>query len=593
MPGGLLNLVAYGNLNIILTGNPTKTFFRTTYAKYTNFGLQRLRLDYKDLNVLNLSEDSHFEFVVPNNGDLLMDTYFSIILPDIWSPIFQHTYSTTSIPVQPQPCQGYEFKWIENIGSQLIRRVRYLIDGHVIQEFTGQYLYSMVQRDFSDDKKKLFDEMTGNITELNDPANYSNRNGNYPNASYNGHYNIATDWINGVEPSIRSRKIYIPLNIWSTLSSKMAFPLTCLQYNKLHIEIDCRPIQELFVVRDLDYFLHYIDADGSFIPDSSYAYYNPPYISPDFNDVKYNMCYFLQPPQPGTNAIDICSNEMYLPGIGHYINLQGTWHMDIHLLTVYVFLSNEELRVFAGQPQSYLIKEIYEETIYNVTGAQRAIINGGGLVSSLMWFFQRSDVNLRNEWSNYSNWEYKDSSFPCIMVNDLSYNTLPLSYIMPCTASCPNTYTYNNMYITGPTHIENERDIMINWGILCDGKYRETIQPVGVADLVEKYIRTSGNGKSGLYCYNFCLNTDPFILQPSGAMNLSKFTTVELEYTTMLPYDSSAVPIPCYFDVSGNILGINNPSWKDYDHTYNLHLIQERYNILSFEAGMAKLMFSR
>ena len=110
MPGGLLNLVAYGNLNIILTGNPTKTFFRTTYAKYTNFGLQRLRLEYKDLNVLNLSEDSHFEFIVPNNGDLLMDTYFSIILPDIWSPIFQHTISP---PSSHQPCQGYEFKWIE------------------------------------------------------------------------------------------------------------------------------------------------------------------------------------------------------------------------------------------------------------------------------------------------------------------------------------------------------------------------------------------------------------------------------------------------------------------------------------------------
>ena len=28
--------------------------------------------------------------------------------------------------------------------------------------------------------------MIGNIPELNDPANYSNRNGNYPNASYNG-----------------------------------------------------------------------------------------------------------------------------------------------------------------------------------------------------------------------------------------------------------------------------------------------------------------------------------------------------------------------------------------------------------------------
>ena len=27
-----------------------------------------------------------------------------------------------------------------------------------------------------------------------------------------------------------------------------------------------------------------------------------------------------------------------------------------------------------------------------------------------MWFLQRTDVNLRNEWSNYSNWDYMSYS---------------------------------------------------------------------------------------------------------------------------------------------------------------------------------------
>ena len=40
MGGGLLNLVATGENNKILNSNPSKTFFKTTYAKYTNFGLQ-------------------------------------------------------------------------------------------------------------------------------------------------------------------------------------------------------------------------------------------------------------------------------------------------------------------------------------------------------------------------------------------------------------------------------------------------------------------------------------------------------------------------------------------------------------------------
>ena len=37
MPGGLLNLVSYGSQNVILNGNPSKTFFKCAYAKYTNF----------------------------------------------------------------------------------------------------------------------------------------------------------------------------------------------------------------------------------------------------------------------------------------------------------------------------------------------------------------------------------------------------------------------------------------------------------------------------------------------------------------------------------------------------------------------------
>ena len=52
MPGGLLNLVATGNQNVILNGNPTKTFFKFVYAKYTNFGLQKFRLTIMGLERL-------------------------------------------------------------------------------------------------------------------------------------------------------------------------------------------------------------------------------------------------------------------------------------------------------------------------------------------------------------------------------------------------------------------------------------------------------------------------------------------------------------------------------------------------------------
>ena len=88
MAGGLLNIVAVGNNNLILTGNPSKTFFKVTYSKYTNFGLQKFRIDYSGLRELRLTEPSVFSFKIPRYADLLMDTYLVVTLPDIWSPVY-------------------------------------------------------------------------------------------------------------------------------------------------------------------------------------------------------------------------------------------------------------------------------------------------------------------------------------------------------------------------------------------------------------------------------------------------------------------------------------------------------------------------
>jgi hypothetical protein len=46
MAGGLMQLVSTGQQNIILNGNPSKSFWKATYKKYTNYGKQNFRLDY-------------------------------------------------------------------------------------------------------------------------------------------------------------------------------------------------------------------------------------------------------------------------------------------------------------------------------------------------------------------------------------------------------------------------------------------------------------------------------------------------------------------------------------------------------------------
>ena len=75
-----MQLVSEGQQNIILNGNPSKTFFKSTYSKYTNFGLQKFRVDFDGTKTLRLSEESLFTFKIPRYADLLMDCYLSVEL---------------------------------------------------------------------------------------------------------------------------------------------------------------------------------------------------------------------------------------------------------------------------------------------------------------------------------------------------------------------------------------------------------------------------------------------------------------------------------------------------------------------------------
>ena len=595
MGGGLLNLVMDGSANVLLNGNPSKSFFKTSYAKYTNFGLQKFRIDVDGRKQLNISEKSTFKFKVPRYADLLMDTYFVVTLPNIWSPIYGIRKDATFSDVSN--CQPYEFKWIENIGCNLINRVTYYLNENIIQEFTGQYLYNMVQRDFSNDKKELFDKMTGNVAELNDPANFSNRNGSYPNASYNGISDIS--WATGIEPSIRGRQLYIPLNIWSTLSSKVALPLVSMQYSTLYIEIECRPVEDLFVIRNIDYFLNQVTDPSFSDPNSNNCTAVPaPYIHANQEVQHYHFHYFLKEPPPGTHAIQ--GNSSNITENNHYNPIQVDWAADIHLISTYAFLGNDEVRKFANECQSYLIREVHEQTLYNLVGPYKRIIQSQGLVSSWMWFFQRSDVRDRNEWSNYTNWAY-ENQVPCPITKLAKYARSKHGkkpYPVTCPAACPPVDKSYSLYYTPDTYIENTKMIMTMWGFTLDGKVREEILRDGLELYVEKYVRTAGNAKEGLYCYNFCLNTDPFQYQPSGAMNLSMFNTLEWEFNTIKPESATSASVSVTCDASGTPQDPLPTSsdveyWKNFKYSYNIHIMEERYNILVCNNGVGNLALSR
>jgi hypothetical protein len=556
MAGGLLNLVSSGQQNVILNGNPSKTFWKAAYLKYTNFGMQKFRIDFEGSTTLRLAESSTFQFKVPRYADLLMDTYIVLDLPSIWSPIlppqqFVNEDDTTSYT----DWAPYEFKWIDYIGAMMIEKITINCGNQKLQEYSGSYILNMARRDFTGQKLKLFYEMIGHVPGLVDPANANSRVNSYPSSYY-------TENLAGAEPSIRGRQLYIPLNSWFTLKTQMAFPLVSLQYNELQIYVTIRPIGELFKIRDV------LD------PVNNY-----PYVAPNFNQYQNQMYRFLQTPP------DI---EL---GINSYLDQRSVWFPNVHLMSTYCFLSNDESRIFAKNEQKYLFKQVNEKVFYNVTGPNKVDLDSLGLISSWMFYFQRSDANLRNEWTNYTNWPY--NYLPSDVTPAPTYGNYKLRDGTTIGPGVNPDGLLTGYMTSGTFTPQNIKEILIGMGILLDGQYRENILDVGVFNYIEKFTRTAGAAPEGLYCYNFCLNTSPLDLQPSGAINMNRFNQVQLDFTTVIPaLDPLAQVLTICDPESGDIVGINKPTWRIYEYNYNLYVMEERINMVVFVGGNAGLMYA-
>ena len=550
MAGGLLNLVSGGTQSEILYGNPQKTYWTSAYKQITNFGIQNFRLDYEGQRKIQLTTDSVFTFKVRRYAELLTSTYLVMDLPDIYSPIYSKIVTTvadgesiTEVKYFP-----YEFRWIKNIGAMMIRDIKFMIGGSLIQTMTGEDILALANRDLTKTMKSKWDEMTGNVPDLYDPASVHGYI--YPSAAYSTP--IGPPWPPGAEPSIRGRQLRIPLPIWWGLNAQQAFPLVCLQYNELSIEVTLRPLAQLYQISNV--------LEGT-----------TEMIAPNMVTTEHQFNRFLNtPPVDG----------VYPPNT--------SWYENIHLSCNYVFLSDDEAALFASRPQSYLIRELHDHKFQELNISDKVWLqNSSGLVLSWMMLFQRSDVALRNEWSNYTNWPYS------YLPND----------VQPYETSVIDTdlRAYNSLnqqiYTTGERRPENVKDILIEMGILVDGVIREELKPSSVYMYEQQFLTIQGEGYRslpGLQCYHFCLKTDQFNLQPSGAMNLSKYGKIELEFVTHSPMMN---PLGDYKVICDLITGDQIATVKDVPkqllYYYNLTVIEERYNVLRFMSGNAGLMNAR
>ena len=130
----------------------------------------------------------------------------------------------------------------------------------------------------------------------------------------------------------------------------------------------------------------------------------------------------------------------------------------------------------AAQPHKMLIKQVKETDYLGMSGSKIVDIESRDLVSNYMFRFRRSDALLRNEWANYTNWAY-NGVLPQALTEDL-----PLLD----NNEIPNP---NNFHITGKIgeYAYNQKEILVNMGLVMGGVYRENVLDSGIYNYIEKY----------------------------------------------------------------------------------------------------------
>ena len=604
MPGGLLNLVSYGSENIILNDNPSKTFFKCVYKKYTNFGMQTFRIDHQGTNHMQENTKSTFKFKIKRYGDLLHDTYLSISLPDIYGDGLRD--DTTH--------DKFHFKWIKHLGYNLIDEVSIFIGGQLINKYSGEYLLLLQEQFQSQDRMSHLNEMTGNTNDLNDPAEYTKKSYNY-----NTNTNDINDFYpssykdNLTEPSIKGKKLYIPINAWFGNSMKQALPLVSLQYHEVDIIITIRPIKELYLIQKCNNItlndgeiLSFNGVDVGEISsketfdlglgniNKTYKQFPCEEIDPTAVDAReINIFNYLAPKEQDDIAFD-----SFLKGAIR------EWNPDIHLISTFIFLCEDERCIFAKENQTYLIKICYEQEYLGLTGNHAIQIQANGLVNDLFWRYRRSDASRRNEWTNYSNIKY-----------DNNYNYFPTV----------NTVSKNlETQSIGIYEETNDICILKKLNIMFDGKIREESFPEHIYKLLQKY-RTENTYTRELRClyyYSFACDAGLTDLQPSGAVNTNKFkdisfvfetidtprnknlntdTLVKYIENTVPPNNNTGLPFNVVINNAETDAGRNGTCIPIFDktfrqeklYTFDLKVCSRKYNLLIINSGMGGLKYAR
>ena len=572
MTGGLLQLSAYGAQDVYLTGNPQITFFKMVYRKYTNFAMENIEKVMVGPSSLSQSTNIQLKRKISRNADLVSSIYFLFDIPNIFSSYYQDPLDTSSNPKKI----NYKFKWIKNLGTSIIQSINISIGGQIIDSHYGEWLNIWAELNMKSDKLSTYNKMIGNVPEIYDPSNSPGNNGFYPSSSLNPRHTTDPDDFTQklnpyrAPPSIRKHTISVPLLFWFCQYSGHALPLIALQYHDVELMIELRPIIDLYNVIETN--------TNQTIEVGAYTKPNPlrsdqnisNFISQTYGTDNYSLFY----------DANINSNSGITTEFNDNIQSSGSWDLNSRLDITYIFLDEEERKRFAKVTHEYLIEQVSRYTFQGLVGEKILDIPAQHPVKKIVFVTKRNDINARNDWTNYTNWELEEIApwavgNPTFQVAINKYtNGLPGGSNNP-EDSVEYINSSNTRIIPNKGNaIYYQQNILKNATLLLNGVNRQSTRNANFFNLIQPYYTSNRGPKNGIYLYSFSLE-DSVDFQPKGSCNFSRVKNAQLHV------DLIDAP-PLYTDNSS----------LQYSYMYDINVYVVNYNILRILSGMGSLAFA-
>ncbi len=615
MPGGLIQLSAYGSENQYINGNPQITYFKSVYKRYTNFAMENIEVPLSGPDELAWDMPIKLKAKIPRNADLITNMYLRVYIP----PIFSSTLK--------------KFAWVKEVGFVMIDYVDLYIGGQKIQRLTGSFANIQFQLENSQEKQNALKRLVGGDIALSYDMNFL---GGYPgyhktdNYTDNSGKTIKNKFYQ-TNPTIFERTLYIPLNFWFTKDPGLSLPMIALQYHDIEIEIQLRSARELYTVLEYDSSYYYYGSNkhydsGDDLNSIRHRRNGNPNgwngINPVENiDIKSFDTFTRKKPDPEDKFSHI-SNFIY----GSYQD--KTWDLKPILDINYVFLDECERKKFAQTSHRYLIQQVRKMSFEGNVGKTNHLLELYHPVKEIIFKTYRNDNDKRNEWDNTTNYQYssgtnvyefqtnhwfdavnneytllnryKPFSNETIEYSDDRFQEFIFRYGPhgeACDPSQPLGFNIDSELIS-LKEIKNFKKIWkfdnaafipkidaLNYRqyhthcidgayIKFNGNYRQQERDEQFWASIQPYQYHSAIPREGIYSYSFSLFPEKF--QPSGACNMSRLKNIELSIDYKIP------------PLNDNKIAYGN---QKYQWEYNTDVFIVSYNILNITGGMAGLVF--